>query len=267
MLSYFYLEAYQNLLKDYTNNLKSSGDKYYDEKKYTLFYPIIGKDYNKDRELLVVGQATSNWNAENNSWNSKASAKDFSNIISKSREWSKAEIDNECPLEWVNSEWEKWKLYRSAFWNLTYNLVKETYNITDENWNNIIAYRNLMKISPSPKGNPNEDEKSFQLKCSAELFKMELEELRPKNCLIITNFKNWAEPIFNEAKIKFKIENGVYVQATADYKNTNIIVTQRPFHNIKPEPFINDVSKYLVHRPSSFLMDNTDFGKMTPDVE
>ncbi len=82
-----------------------------------------------------------------------------------------------------------------------------------------------MKISPSPKGNPNEDEKSFQRKCSAELFKLEQEQLRPKNCLVITNFKNWAEPIFNETKIKFNIENGLYVQATADYKDTKVIVT------------------------------------------
>ena len=52
MLSYFYLDNFQNLLKEYIKNLKFSDDKYYLEKECTLFYPIIGANYTKYKVLF-----------------------------------------------------------------------------------------------------------------------------------------------------------------------------------------------------------------------
>ena len=271
MLSDFYNIPFEQMLKDYIKGIKSSENKDLIEKKYTLFYPSIGKDYMKNRELLVVGQATSNWNVEENSWDISKAEKDFQKIIKNSIEESGEGKKGECPLEWINENWKKSKsLSSSFFWNIIYELVEKQYNRTEKNWNNIIAYTNLMKISPFPTGNPNGNEKYYQTKNAAQLFKLELEELHPKNCLIITNLKNWAEPILVEAGIKFKPENGNYVEATAEYKRCNIIVTKRPppMYPFKHQPFIDEVSKFIVNERSNFFHgDNNDFGKMYPGVE
>ncbi len=63
------------------------------------------------------------------------------------------------------------------------------YNRTDENWNNIIAWRNLMKIAPADGGNPDADERQAQQQYAAKLFIKELDDLKPRNVLIMTNLK------------------------------------------------------------------------------
>ena len=268
MLSYFYKTPFEQMLKDYIRDIKSNGNKTLMEKEYTLFYPCIGKDYNKDRELLVVGQATRNWNAENNKWNIKNAEKDFENIIDKSIDCS-SEDKGKCPLQWVNDDWDKYKFSHSFFWNVTYKLVKQNYGRTDENWTNIIAWSNLLKIAPAEENNPKGVEFDIQIKNAAKLFKLEIEKLEPKNCLLITNLNTWAKPILDEAEITYKEvkEKYEYVEATAYYKGCNIIITKRPFVGGNREIFNDEVSKFLIHKPSKYLFDNTDFGEMMPGVE
>jgi hypothetical protein len=60
------------------------------------------------------------------------------------------------------------------------------YNRTDVNWNNIIAWSNLMKIAPADGGNPDADETETQQQYAAKLFIKELDDLKPRNVLIMT---------------------------------------------------------------------------------
>ncbi len=116
------------------------------EDQFTLFYPLIGKEYFEKKELLIVGQAT-------NGWSSKFALiqvhQELSQIVEHSRLES-TEVEGKCPLEWINQEWtnKKYNLSSSFFWNITYKLVKSFYNRTDTDWNHIIVWSNLMKIAP-----------------------------------------------------------------------------------------------------------------------
>jgi hypothetical protein len=115
------------------------GESAYDE-KFTLFYPLIGKDLHLKKDLLIYGQAT-------NGWSSKFCPAEvrhkLDEIIQHSISESKEEGDK-CSLEWINEHWtnKEYKMFRSFFWNVTYKLVKSFYNRTDANWYNIIAWSN-----------------------------------------------------------------------------------------------------------------------------
>ena len=250
MLSYFYVEPFEQMLRDYIKDIKSSENKILIEKEYTLFYPSIGKNYNDGKEILVVGQATNGWSPI---FTCKTkNEKDLEKLVDESINFSSEDVGI-CPLQWINDKWYDYKFYRSSFWNLTYNFVKEQYNRTDENWTNIIAWSNLMKIAPAKERNPKGDENDFQIENAAKLFKLELEQLKPKNCLLITNLETWAKPILDEAKIKYNRVEGKYnyVEAIGEYKGCNIIVTKRPFVGGNHKIFTSEVSKFLIHEPLS----------------
>jgi len=239
MLTIKYNKLFQKTLQKFAEELRKSQDKSFLDKKYSIFYPVIGKDYLANKNLLVVGQATFDWQPV---WNIKKVSSGSEKIIKESIDYSET-TNEECPLEWINKHWSDWGIYRSVFWNLTYKVVEKKYNKTDENWNNIIAWSNLMKIAPIY-SNPKGEEINAQVDLCAELFKMELDELQPVNVLIITNLEGWAEPILRKSTIHFKIENGNYIQATAKYKKTNIIVTSRQ-RAMEHLPFIEEISKAL----------------------
>ncbi len=212
--------------------------------EYTLFYPVIGKDYNQNKNLLVVGQAT-------NGWQPVFSLNDvrikLSNIVEESQNYSAQEGDK-CPLEWINKEWpnKDYSLFRSFFWNITYKLVKQFYNKNDQNWNNMIAWSNLMKIAPSTGSNPSDFEIDSQINYASKLFVKELEDLQPKNVLVMTNLKKWAEPVLENAKIKFERIDGACIDAVGFYQNSKIIVSKRGYLNLTHDAIISEISKHLM---------------------
>ncbi len=81
-----------------------------------------------------------------------------------------------------------------------------------------------MKIAPADGGNPDADETETQQQYAAKLFIKELDDLQPRNVLIMTNLKKWAKPIFEYADISYEEVNGSFVEATTTYKGSNIIV-------------------------------------------
>jgi hypothetical protein len=110
------------------------------EKEYTAFYPIIGKHYAQENHLLVVGQAVNEWLSPGFTIGDDASK--LEEHIKLALEESRADGE-ECALNWVNTNWVESGLYRSFFWNVTYKLVKQKYQKTDENWNEVIAWSNF----------------------------------------------------------------------------------------------------------------------------
>src|SRR5690606_25741063 len=121
--------------------------------------------------------------------------------------------EKHTPLDLVNVTWTKslWKehrenamkakfygeadyfYYRSFFWNLAYRLISDYYGFErDSNWewSTKMVWSNLYKIAPDG-ANPDEEEKKFQNEYSIKLFQKELDELKPKYCIIPTNEKWW----------------------------------------------------------------------------
>ena len=95
-----------------------------------------------------------------------------------------------------------------------------------------MVWSNLYKIAPE-EGNPNEKEQEYQLQKSIELVKLELNELKPKYCIVLTNKKWWdpfGEKIIPHYNSKIKLPKGDFskIEYYGTYKNTQIVVTKRP---------------------------------------
>lgn len=241
MLSETYNTLFKQTLSSFADNIKKSKEDTLIAKQYSLFYPSLGKNYFASRQLLVMGQATNGWEPK---WYIKDVPSQSDNLVSVSINES-SEEEGTCPLEWVNEKWNAYRLFRSFFWNVTYKLVKAKYNRSDSDWNNIIAWSNLMKIAPADYGNPNGEERQAQLDSCAKLFRQELEDLKPKNVLIITNLDRWAEPILRLANIQTEMKKGNYMEAVGQHADTKIIVTRRPFIG-RHRPFVDELCKELI---------------------
>lgn len=238
-ISVYNLELEKNLT-DLQKYLQQADNKSLMQNKYCMFYPMIGKDYEEKRELLIYGQYVNNWKPTFKLTKDKTQAEA---IVKKAYEQSLA--SKGCPLDWVNKNWIKKNIYRSFFWNITYKLVMERYGRSETDWNHIITYSNLLKIAPATDNEMPEEVFKAQLPHSAHLFKEELSILQPKNVVLITNLHNWAEPVLKTAGIRFKTEDEEYVQATAAYRGSNIIVTKRPF-NASHREFLDAIKRNMV---------------------
>lgn len=211
----------------------------------SLFYPSIGKDFTQNRELLIIGQATNGWQPHFTIGNEVTH--DIGKLVDDAIRYSKEEGDK-CSLEWINEEWtnQDYSLYRSFFWNITYKLVKTFYGRNDKDWNNIIAWSNLMKIAPKEGGNPDATLIRAQRGMAAALFKKEIEDLRPKNVLLLTNLQKWAKPILDYNFLEYKTYESGFIEATANLNGSKIIVTKRGYVDVTHEQAIAEISKYMV---------------------
>lgn len=208
--------------------------------KYSLFYPMIGKDYYEKKELLIYGQYAGNWKPVFRLTKDK---KQVEALVKKAYEYSV--VSRGCPLDWVNKYWIKQSLYRSFFWNIAYKLGVERYGRTENDWNHIMAYSNLLKAVPEPDVSMPPEIYNAQLHNAAHLFKEELSLLQPRNVILITNLQNWAEPILRTAGIKFETHRGGYLQATSAYRGSRILVMEKPFagnHRI----FLDEVKRNMI---------------------
>lgn len=208
--------------------------------KYSLFYPMIGKDYYEKRLLMVYSQYAQDCKPSFKLTNNKAA---IETIIKKSHTYSTP--PKVCPLDWVNKNWIKHGLFRSFLWNITYKIAMEKYGRSEDNWNNVIAWSNLMKVSPCTPNAITPEDFTPQLSNCAHLFKEELSLLQPKNVLLITNLDKWAGPLLKTAGIKYQEVKTGYVQATAAYRGSQLIITEKPFAGNHLR-FIEEVCSHMV---------------------
>lgn len=212
------------------------------EKEYTAFYPMIGKEYNQGKNLLVVGQAVNEWLPSG--FTIGDDEKTLDAHIKLAMEESQAEGE-ECALNWVNTNWTTSGLFRSFFWNVTYKLVKQKYGKTDKDWNEVIAWSNLMKIAPQNGWNPDGEEIKAQ-EYAAALFVEELNCLQPQNVILFTNLETWAKPIFEKAHINYEERSSDFILATATYGNSKIIVTKRTKMGLNHQHCIDELMQEMV---------------------
>lgn len=226
---------------DMVKSIEQDGLKQYKPLKYCLFYPMIGKDYNDKKELIVYGQYVDNWTP---TFKLTKDKKQIEALVKKAYEYSITKRG--CPLDWVNKNWIKQQLYRSFFWNITYKLVMERFGCSEEDWNHIICYSNLVKIAPKTDDSYPPELYKAQLYNSGHLFKEELSILQPKNVLLITGLDNWAAPVFKAGGIKYtKHPENEFVEATTAYRGSNIIVTKKPF-TADHRRFLDEVKRNMV---------------------
>lgn len=230
----------EKLVLDFSKTAIQKPDLELIKKKYCLFYPMIGKDYNERKALMVYGQYVNEWQP---TFKTTANKANIETVVKKAFDYST--VKKGCSLQWVNNQWIKQNLFRVLLWNITYKLAMEQYGRTEDDWNNIIAYSNLYKIAPSELMSPTAEELAAQTHDCANLFKEELSILQPKNVLIITNLKDWAAPILKNAGIKFTTRSAEYVQATAAYRGSQLIITDKPFA-ANHQRFINEVKQFMV---------------------
>lgn len=230
----------EKTLLDLTKTIELSGNKTLMNMNYCMFYPMIGKDFQDKKELIIYGQHVSDWKP---GFKLTKNSKQIEAIVKKAYEYSI--VSRGCPLDWVNKYWISQNLYRSFFWNISYKLVMERYGRTEKDWNHIITYSNLLKIAPMSDDGPPQDVFNAQLFNSAHLFKEEISILQPKNVLLITNLQNWAEPVLRTAGIKFEKEKGEFVEATAAYRGSRIIVAKKPF-TADHRKYLDEVKRNMV---------------------
>lgn len=123
--------------------------------------------------------------------------------------------------------------FRSFFWNVTYKLICSYYELDEDSWDwsRKLVWSNLYKIAPAERKNPNNMECQWQEKLAIDLVKKEIEEIKPKFCIVLTN-DSWWQPFrrnLNTHSLQLQIQKKGIVESVEQYKDTKIVVTTRPF--------------------------------------
>ncbi len=253
-------EKYDQLFLDQLINFAENA-KNEKEKEYVNYYPSFGVLPNEQCDFIIYGQAVNGWG---DSFNINETSESLKVRMSKSIEFSNSYYspNNHCPLDWVNVYWSaksyasfvttsdeiefykpiSYHTCKSFFWNVTYKFISQYYNLDINGWEwaKKIIWSNLYKIAP-PKGNPSYYTKKYQEQFAIELVKQEIEEIKPKYCLVLTN-DAWWEPFRRGLRTKsVPQDKGPEIISFEEYNETKIIVTSRPFRGNSS----NHVSKIL----------------------
>lgn len=213
-----------DLLKYYGKRVKRPG------KKYAIHVPHVGSTFPKTR-LMLVGRALNG-----------TFAPVSENYMSKN---SGSIVDSRfqtASLDWLKD------FRKSRFFDVTRNAMMSSYGLSEEEWFEHFTWSNLMKISPAIRGNPTDREYAIQLGHCLELFKMEIDILRPRNVLLLTD-SDWSYEFLEylkidpeEAQVSRKYR---FLRAKGIYKKSNILVFKRP-EGENSEKFSKSICEHLV---------------------
>jgi hypothetical protein len=215
--------------------------------KYSVFYPTFGNLKQFKYDFIFYGQSIKGWEPNLKEFESQTKEEFINACIAYSNDYD--EKRNHSPLDWVNVYWSneayketcgngekevfyppmKYRTHRSYFWNVVYKLVNKYYG-SDENswgWTRKIVWSNLYKVAPTAGENPSDTDCNWQWPGSLELVKMEIEQIKPKYCIFLTNL-SWMEGFDDLMKNKINASNNL-IQYVGLYNNTTVIVTKRPF--------------------------------------
>ena len=249
-LSSAYDNAYQAHLEAFQRRLACT---FSEQRRYTDFYPSIGVEEGNNTDVLVYGQAVGGWHPE----------LDYSKDIpggraEESKRYSNEPFPGHSPLDWVNVLWTDgtlkkrsedeqahyegrengYRAWSSFFWQTTIALMQHRLRITDDEawgWHKGLVWSNLYKIAPQDytiaeakeKFNPTESDRALQRPEAVELVRMELEELRPKLCVVLTNDTWWAPFRKGLATNSVATPIGEHLESVEQYKDTRIVVVKR----------------------------------------
>ena len=240
-----YNELYLRHIHDFQHRYLAESPK---DEYFVDFYPSFGIKRHEQCDFLVYGQAVNGWGSGFRI-KAKVEPSRLQNSIAFSNEYYME--GNHTPLDWVNVQWDNstfqkyresksaqefykdsgYRCYRSFFWNVVYKVISDYYPSVDREgleWSKKLVWSNLYKIAPDGR-NPGYYDQIYQRPNAFELVKKEIEELKPKYCLVITNDEWWA-PFRTSLKTQV-IENKIKsprIESLEKYKETLIIVTTRP---------------------------------------
>lgn len=246
-----YNKVFEELIVNFINSIDSNTELY----DFVTFYPQFGTPIETKPDFLVYGQAVNSWRTYLGDVQ-KMGVDSFVEMANKdSNEYLDSENLN--PIDWVNALWSKstsedlnqniydyfkeeitrekpYWVYRSFFWQLVYKLICDKKEFPEGrgtwNWSKHLVYSNLFKIAPD-EANPNYFYRNIQLEKSLELFKLELDEIKPKYCILLTNI-SWAKDFIDYIKpieIPFNGISQPNIHFFGIYNQSKIIVTERPF--------------------------------------
>jgi hypothetical protein len=231
----------------FCKNIVQHSDNYYLKGDYGLFFPSCGSNIREKIKFIFYGQAV-----RGRGWDEQPHFRvtniDKPLINSVKEYFNTAEKGETNPLEWVENNWTKpgWCMYRSFFWNVCYKFINRYNNLPSDSpdWYNHLIWSNLMKISPTESGNPDEIEWEGQLKGSIKLFKQELLEVEPEYAILLTNW-DWAKDFLSSDFSIKMITNKEFILAKGKVGKTKIIVTKRPYPNGSSERCVNELFSLL----------------------
>ncbi|MBX9735233.1 MAG: hypothetical protein K2X37_14350 [Chitinophagaceae bacterium] len=215
---------------------------------FTNFYPSLGVRQKEPCDLLFYGQALNGWASGFDVYDAVSETQIKESITASNRYFAKL---GHSPLDWVNVRWSNdtydqivadptakkfydnktdYRTFRSFFWKAVYKLTSDYYgyNRSSWDWSKKIAWSNLYKIAPDGE-NPNSFLKVSQLDIAAQLIALEIEELQPKYCIVLTNYSWWApfKSLLQTRDIEYD-QSLTNIVAFEEFKGTKIIVTTRP---------------------------------------
>ena len=244
-LSLAYNRLYQKNIEFFKQNIINTG---YNSEWFVDFYPSFGIKKTEKCDIMFYGQAVNGWGSGFNTEDEINKLKIEESILASNRYYSKL---NHTPLDWVNVRWSKstydeiikdqdfldfyegfnnYWTYRSLFWKIVFKLTSDFYGLSRNSgeWAKKTVWSNLYKIAPDG-ANPDEFLRQQQFEKSVELIHQEIEEIKPKYCIVLTNL-SWWKP-FGEGlktqKLNFDKSLGC-IEAYEQLKDTKIIVTTRP---------------------------------------
>lgn len=212
------------------------------------FYPSLGIKPNETCDLLFYGQALNGWASGFDVFGSVDELKVRESITTSNKYFAKL---NHSPLDWVNVRWSNstfnsitvdedarhfytngsnYRTFRSFFWKVIFKLTCDYYNLERESWDwaKKIAWSNLYKIAEDG-ANPNFFLREQQVINSVELVRKEIEELKPKYCIILTNFEWWQpfQKLIGTTPMPYD-KTFDSIVSVEQYYQTKLIITTRP---------------------------------------
>ena len=163
-------------------------------KEYVKFFPQVGKFYfnGNHKKIMIIGKACNSWVEAGNSNN-------IENLFNPD---GTGIVNRPDQMEWVKNDWSRnrydengKKLYStsySKFWTFSKKVVSTLLSHdlkldNDLDYFDYIAWSNLYKVSPCQGGNPNQDDCDKQVEICTDIFKAELEILKPDFIFFFTS--------------------------------------------------------------------------------
>jgi hypothetical protein len=147
---------------------------------FSAMMPQVGLDFDKGRELMIVGRSTNGWGEPADGANTQFT---LAEIIEPSvrRGFSERSLrsSDEDPMDWVPGY-----LPKSPFWRVA-KAVAGGLGIGGADWYRRIAYTNLYKVGRAYKGNPPDSVATAQMSVCTRLLRHEITVLSPRRVLFL----------------------------------------------------------------------------------
>ena len=216
--------------------------------KNSHFVAMRGEHYiNSDKKVMIIGRAPNGWKRLDTSSKdgfSNDAANEFDDI-KRWGKWIKCYGNKQYAIDETTGEelQPRYCVSGKPFWSYSKAIYFGLTNQKVEGlWQHNIAWSNLYKVSPSSGYNPDVDNQKMQLQPCIAILKKELEELDPDYVLFMTGY-DWFEPfkqIFESINDKGERnccrgadKNEHFVECTARFGKSKIVVACRPEHRIK----------------------------------